>query len=108
MLNSTSDLPEGTTLDMLISGMIGSPSNAKIESLEIQGLECKAIEITETSSSPATVTKFLFCLQSATRGFMLAGTAPQDLWEREGGQYFDPLVKSLTFFEPLLVPTQQP
>jgi hypothetical protein len=105
---SAGDLPEGTTLDTMISSIIGSPTGAKTADVKIKGLACKTVEVTDSSTGTATFVKFLFCLPSSTRGFLMAGAAPKDQWDKEAGKYFDPIVSSLSFYDPIVTPTQQP
>lgn len=105
---SAINLPEGTTLDTMISGIIGSPVNAEITSVKVKGLTCRSIESTDSSTGSQTSVKFLFCLPESTRGFLLAGAAPTDQWNKEVRQYFDPIVNSLDFYEPIISPTQVP
>lgn len=105
---SAGDLPDGTTLETMISGIIGSPTGAKTSDVIVNKLACKTIEVTDSSTGKSTFVKFLFCLLAPNRGFLLAGAAPSEQWEKDAGQYFDPLVKSLQFYQPIASPTQQP
>lgn len=105
---SSINLPEGTTLDTMISGIIGSPINAEITNVKVNGLSCRTIESSDSSTGSLTSVKFLFCLPSSTRGFLLAGAAPTDQWDKGVKQYFDPIVNSLNFYDPIIAPTQLP
>lgn len=105
---SSGDLPDGTTLETMIAGVIGSPVGAKTADIVVNKLNCKTIETVDDSTGKSTYVKFLFCLLSPKRGFLLAGAAPKEQWDKEAGRYFDPLVKSLEFYEPVVAPTQQP
>jgi hypothetical protein len=105
---SAGEVPEGTTLEGMVSGIIGSPEGAITTDIKVAGLACKAIEVTDSSTGTATFVKFIFCLPKSTLGFLMAGAGPKDVWDKEAGQYFTPLVSSISFFEPEVAPTQQP